>query len=88
MGTFTYRARDDRGLLVTGSIEAGSQRDVYAQLDARGLFPISAKETKTAGSFAIDDFLLRFQKVKYDDLIFFTRQLQTIIRAGIPVVAG
>ena len=88
MGTFTYRARDDRGLLVTGSIEAGSQRDVYAQLDAKGLFPISAKETKTAGSFAIDDFLLRFQKVKYDDLIFFTRQLQTIIRAGIPVVAG
>ena len=88
MGTFTYRARDDRGLLVTGSIEAGSQRDVYVQLDARGLFPISAKETKTAGSFAIDDFLLRFQKVKYDDLIFFTRQLQTIIRAGIPVVAG
>lgn len=88
MGTFTYRARDDRGLLVTGSMEAGSQRDVYAQLDAKGLFPVSAKETKTAGSFAIDDFLLRFQKVKHDDLIFFTRQLQTIIRAGIPVVAG
>ncbi|OPY79697.1 MAG: Type II secretion system protein F [Syntrophorhabdus sp. PtaU1.Bin058] len=88
MSTFTYRARDDKGLLVTGSMEAASQRDVYTQLDTMGLFPVSAKETKTAASFAADDFLLRFQKVKYDDLIFFTRQLQTIIRAGIPVVAG
>ncbi|MBP6942183.1 MAG: type II secretion system F family protein [Syntrophorhabdaceae bacterium] len=88
MGTFTYRARDEKGLLVTGSMEAVNQRDVYAELDAKGLFPISAKETKTAGAASIDNFLLRFQRVKSDDLIFFTRQLQTIIRAGIPVVAG
>jgi type II secretory pathway component PulF len=88
MGTFTYRARDEKGLLITGSMEAVNQRDVYAELDAKGLFPISAKETKTAGAASIDDFFLRFQKVKNDDLIFFTRQLQTIIRAGIPVVAG
>jgi len=57
------------------------------QLDNMGLFPLDAKEQKSAG-FAVDAFLLRFQRVKHDDLIFFTRQLQTVIRAGIPMVSG
>ena len=31
---------------------------------------------------------MRFQRIKDDDLIFFTRQFQTIIRSGIPMVSG
>ncbi len=87
MTIFAYRARDDRGLLITGNLEANSQREAFLQLDNMGLFPLSAREQKGT-VFAIDAFLLRFQRVKHDDLIFFTRQLQTIIRAGIPMVSG
>ncbi|MBA4390539.1 MAG: type II secretion system F family protein [Syntrophus sp. (in: bacteria)] len=87
MATFKYRARDERGLLVAGSMEAANQRDVFVQLDNMGLFPVSAVESKV-GTFAIDEFLMRFQRIKDDDLIFFTRQLQTVIRAGIPMVSG
>ncbi|HVN97942.1 MAG TPA: type II secretion system F family protein [Syntrophorhabdaceae bacterium] len=87
MTTFAYRARDDRGLLITGNLEANSRREAMLQLDNMGLFPLDAKEQKSAG-FAVDAFLLRFQRVKHDDLIFFTRQLQTVIRAGIPMVSG
>ncbi len=87
MTAFAYRARDQRGLLVTGDMEAVSKRDVFMQLDNMGLIPISAVESK-GGISAIDEFLIRFQKVKNDDLIFFTRQLQTVVRSGIPMVKG
>jgi type II secretory pathway component PulF len=87
MTAFAYRARDERGLLVTGNMEAISKRDVFAQLDNMGLIPVSAAESR-GGALAIDDFLMRFQRIKDDDLIFFTRQLQTVIRSGIPMVSG
>ena len=87
MTAFAYRARDERGLLVTGNMEAASKRDVFTQLDNMGLLPVSAAESRK-GTFAIDAFLMRFQRIKDDDLIFFTRQFQTIIRSGIPMVSG
>jgi type II secretory pathway component PulF len=87
MTAFAYRARDERGLLVTGNMEAASKRDVFVQLDNMGLLPVSAAESKKT-TFAIDAFLMRFQRIKDDDLIFFTRQFQTIIRSGIPMVSG
>src|SRR5512136_1089840 len=87
MTAFAYKARDERGLLVTGNIDAANKKDVFDQLDNMGLLPVSAAETgkTTAG---VDAFLVRFQRIKDDDLIFFTRQLQTIIRSGIPMVSG
>jgi len=88
MPTFVYKARDERGLLVQGNIEAASQRDAMTQLDAMGYIPVSAKETGSRSATSVDDFLLRFQRIKHDDLIFFTRQFQTVVRAGIPVVGG
>jgi type II secretory pathway component PulF len=88
MPTFAYKARDERGLLVQGSIEAPTQRDAMTQLDAMGYIPVSAKETGAKSATSVDDFLLRFQRVKFDDLIFFTRQLRTVVRSGIPIVAG
>ncbi len=87
MATFSYRARDERGLLVAGNMEAANQRDVFVQLDNMGLLPVSAVENRVS-TVAIDEFLMRFQRVKDDDLIFFTRQLQTVIRSGIPMVSG
>ena len=87
MTAFAYRARDERGLLVTGNLEAASKRDVYAQLDNMGLIPVAAAESRKT-AFAVDAFMMRFQRIKDDDLIFFTRQLQTIIRSGIPMVSG
>jgi type II secretory pathway component PulF len=87
MTAYAYKARDERGLLVTGNMEAASKRDVFAQLDNMGLLPVSAAESGK-GAFAIDAFLMRFQRIKDDDLIFFTRQFQTIIRSGIPMVSG
>ncbi len=87
MGTFTYRARDERGLLVTGTLEADSRQAVYSQLDGIGLLPVEVSEPKGTDQ-GLGDFLMKFTPVKFDDMIFFTRQLQTIIRSGIPLLTG
>ncbi len=88
MATFAYKARDERGLLVQGNIEAATHRDAMMQLDSMGYIPVSAKETGQAGTASVDDFLLRFQRIKFDDLIFFTRQFRTVVRSAIPIVSG
>ncbi len=87
MGKFTYKARDEKGSLITGVIEGDNKRSAYLQIDALGLFPIAVSETKEQ-SFSFDNFLATLKPVRYDDIIFFTRQLQTVIRAGIPILSG
>lgn len=92
MSTFSYRARDEKGALIKGTIDADSQRAVYSHLDNLGLIPVAVAEEKGsaggAGSSSLQSFLKGYQKVKHDDLIFFTRQLQTIVKAGIPLISG
>lgn len=89
MRKFTYKARDERGSLVTGIIEGDDRRSAYMQIDALGLFPVAVSETRDeAWSLSLDGVLASLRPVRYDDIIFFTRQLQTVIRAGIPIIAG
>lgn len=87
MGKFSYKARDEKGSLVTGIIEGDNRRAAYLQIDALGLFPIAVSEKKEQ-SFSLENFLASLRPVRYDDIIFFTRQLQTVIRAGIPMLTG
>lgn len=87
MGKFTYKARDEKGSLVTGVLEGDSKRAAYLQIDSLGLFPVAVSETKER-AFSFEDFLASLRRVGYDDIIFFTRQLQTVIRAGIPMLSG
>ncbi len=70
-----------------GIMEAENRGIVYTHLDGMGLLPVSVVE-ENKGSLDLQAFFMRYQKVKYDDLIFFTRQLQTIVKAGIPIISG
>lgn len=86
--TFTYKARDEKGSMVTGTMDADSQRAVSSHLDSMGLFPISVAEKKGMTLLSIESFLARLERVKSDDIIFFTRQLRTVIKAGVPLISG
>ncbi|MBA4416326.1 MAG: type II secretion system F family protein [Syntrophus sp. (in: bacteria)] len=87
MAKFAYKARDEKGALITGNIDADNKQAVYAQIDSMGLYPVHVSEV-TRQSESLNELFARFQRIKNDDLIFFTRQLQTIIRAGIPLISG
>jgi type II secretory pathway component PulF len=88
MATFSYKARDERGTLVSGTMDADTQRAVSMHLDNLGLFPVSVLEKKGVGVLSFEDLLTKMERVKLDDVIFFTRQLRTVIRAGVPLISG
>ena len=85
MPTFTYKALTEDGSSLKGTIEAESQPLAAMQLDTMGYIPISISEKKLS---IFDDPGSRFEKVKTEDLIFFTRQLYTVIKAGISLLSG
>jgi len=87
MPLFEYKARDRKGELVAGSMDAPNADAVGSELDRMGHFPVtieSAEEEKETGEKV--DPLERFQKVSNKDLVLFTRQMSTLFNAGIPVL--
>lgn len=83
MITFNYTAyRNDTGELLKAQVQAESQTAAAKLLTAQGLFPISIESAEEVG------FLARFgfgQKVGSKQKVVFTRQLSTLINAGLPL---
>ncbi len=82
MLTFEYEARDSAtGKKITGSVQSDSERSVAKIVKEQGYSLISVKAKDDSGGFG---FLKR--KVKTKDKIIFSRQLSTLINAGLPLV--
>ena len=82
MYTYAYQARDNHGKITAGVQDAINEDNAITSLMSRGLMVLTisqkgaAKTTKKATS------------VKETDLVLFTRQLATMIDAGIPLVGA
>lgn len=87
MPVFTYKAMDQTGKKTSGVLEVESQDMAYSRLVDRGLIPVSVKMGgKIAKSAPEGGFMARFTKIKPQDLILFTKQLKTMLNAGVPVL--
>jgi len=82
MSIFQYTAKDKNGQNVTGIIEAASEVEVAAALHNKELIVISVQVAKKK----LIAFAGRAGKIRADDLVIFSRQLATMIDAGIPLV--
>ncbi len=80
MASFNYKARDKDGKGKSGVVEAPSSDSAVKLLRTSDLFVISIKEVRPSG---LADFLARFKKVGFNDVSNFTRQLATMITAGL-----
>jgi general secretion pathway protein F len=88
MAQFQYRATDFQGKIVEGSMEAGEERSVVQRLRERGLIPIKigAGGAAQAGrTFSLPAVGAKHRRVKPKDLLIFTRELSTLLAAGIPL---
>jgi len=88
VATFKYRVRDKTGRAIAGTIDAPDMQMAGNQLYNLGYFPISIEEQGQAISFDLSALLMRFQKVKLEELIIFSQQLSTLYKAGLPLLAG
>lgn len=84
MPKFSYTAKDQAGQTVKGSAEAQDDRQVAALLKEKKLLPIEIK-AQSNNDLDLEGLLQRFQGVSVGDLASFTRQLATMIAAGLPL---
>jgi type IV pilus assembly protein PilC len=82
MALYTYRAMDKQGEIVQDKTEGPGQMAVVQELRQQGLLVIDVKEQ----SVAQKDILAPFKGIRLGDLVVFSRQLATLINAGLPIV--
>jgi type IV pilus assembly protein PilC len=83
MATYAFKALDLAGASTKGEMEAGDKQAVAAQLRSKGLIVVDIEEQTPASA---GDILARFRKVDSDDLVIATRQLSTMVNAGMSLL--
>jgi len=78
---FAYKAKETGGKTVEGVVEASDQRSAMARLREQKLSVLDLKAAPAKK---------KFFKVKIDnkDVVIFSRQLSTLVSAGVPIVQG
>src|SRR5918995_25814 len=82
MTLYTYRALDKQGEVIEDKWEGSGEMAVAQELRQQGLMVIDVKEQSVANK----DILAPFKGVRLADLVVFSRQLATMINAGLPIV--
>lgn len=85
MTDFAYDALASDGRHLTGTLSAPSREAALAALKNQGAKPVMIKEAKKGKKAG---FSLGSPKVKLRDLVVFTRELSTMISAGVPLPRG
>lgn len=84
MQMFSYKAIDSKtGEKTSAMIESESERAAAKVLTGRGLAPLEIKPVVSGNSSGINAILGR---IKTKDKILFSRQLSTLVNAGVPLV--
>jgi MSHA biogenesis protein MshG len=88
MPKFSYRAITDDGTTTTGEVEAESVDKASSLLASQGYIPTRVKEERSAVSGAqVGTLLDPLSPIKAPELILFTKQFNTLIRAGVPMLS-
>jgi type IV pilus assembly protein PilC len=91
MPKYAYKARDAQVHLLTGMMDGNSVDECISRLEEKGLIPVSVEELNFDGSLKNRSFFDKIgesfkrtqNKVKYQTIVFFTRQLATMINGGV-----
>jgi len=89
MPTFTYKATDASGKILTGNFEAEEERGVVTHLQDMGYIPMRISQTRK-GRVRFDSdvskiFLSILKGISAKDVMIFTQDLAALLGAGLPV---
>lgn len=87
MPLYRYKARDQQAKLIEGVMSGDSENAVAQKLKQTGYLPVLIAVTKSESS-QLSGVFDKFQSVKFVDLNVFTRQLYTLQRAGLTLLAS
>ena len=80
MYTYAYQARDNHGKIIGGLQDALNEENAITSLMSRGLMVLTISQKSAASKRK------KITSIKDTDLVLFTRQLATMVDAGIPLV--
>jgi type IV pilus assembly protein PilC len=84
MPTFKYLAQGPSGKPMNGSLEASNREAALKLLSQQNLKPLTIEESKAKkGTISLS---IGGSKIKSKDLVIFTRQLSTMVSAGVPLL--
>jgi MSHA biogenesis protein MshG len=89
MPHYAYTGRDERGHMVEGELEGANSGVVAAELVNQGVTPIeitAAVRPGEAGSGLLER--LTEKKVAPTDVLLFSRQMNTLLKAGVPIMSA
>ena len=73
---FEWEGKDKNGKIVRGEMRAGGEAMVSASLRRQGVMVNKVKKRRMSGG----------KSIKQKDIAVFTRQLSTMMRAGVPLI--
>lgn len=80
MADFAYTAINNKGEQINGVLSAANREAAVTELRNQGSRPLSVKSKSKSRNFTIGK-----PKIKQRDLVIFTRELSTMISAGVPL---
>src|SRR6266704_1999782 len=85
---FAYTGRNARGELVRGVLENSDSGAVADQLITSGVSPIDISPTAGPQALAAEGWLRRLstERVTLEDMVLFSRQMYTLLKAGVPLL--
>ena len=86
MPVYSYRARDEKGALVRGTLEAASADELTAKLRKMGYMATAVTVARPGIKFrALNE---KFRPLRAQDLVVFNFQLANMIESGIPILSA
>jgi MSHA biogenesis protein MshG len=87
MPQFAYKGRNVRGELVTGGLEGDDSGAVADQLLNTGITPVEIHASTASINIAASGLFARFsERVTITDTMLFSRQMYTLLKAGVPML--
>jgi MSHA biogenesis protein MshG len=85
---FAYKGRNPRGELVQGTLENVTSNAVADQLFNNSITPIEIKLAPAVNRMAGGGLLAKLmeKKISAIDILMFSRQMHTLLRAGVPIM--
>ncbi|BBI98643.1 MSHA biogenesis protein MshG [Ferrigenium kumadai] len=91
MGVFAYKGRNGRGDLVEGTLDGDDSSAIADQLMHTGITPIEIRPFRgvTGATASKQDWLKKLfteKPITQMDLMLFSRQMYTLLKAGVPIL--
>jgi len=86
MQLYSYQAKDAKGTLVKGQLEANDQAGVADNLMKRQFIPISITLIRRESDINIPLAKWFKERIDLNDMIMFSRQMYSLLKAGIPII--